>query len=651
MQVNVMEKIAVGSIKTTVANLKLNCERIVSCMNDSKKEGIECLFLPELCISGVNLKDLIYMPSFVDKCKEALLELQKSIPDSFILGVGLPLRSTLNITYNAYVIMNKDEILYIDLFDDSIAKNLFERINFIMSPLYERLSEKQRFKALSQIEIARCNVKSAKFEIDSKIHIAKRGDIIINILNKEVKLSLFGSRLNKCKGGDLVISPCTSYYSTSLKNVREYVQKSILNTYENVFSCNILGNENGNLIYDGLLTISKSGKTIHRNNLFSFKDYNFIHIKSEDNLQALSTYQIHTKAIALGLFDYMIKTRADGFALSLSGGADSALCATLVILSHVYALDELKQDYFALMKKLNINLDASLYKEDTNAFEYIKTYVAPKILVCAYQATNSSGSETYNIASTLAKELNCEFHNFNIANIVDSYTNLIKESLPNIEINWQTQDLALQNIQARTRLPSVWMLANIKNRLLITTSNMSEGIVGYCTMDGDTAGSLCPIGGLPKSYLLKLIEELATLGATLLSNTRCKIESLLPLVTKAPTAELRPTGEQTDEGDLMPYQLLDTIKTYVYDRHLPPVDVYNEIRELAQFTDIPNTKLKAYIKKFFVMCQRAQWKRERLAPAFYIFSRTDYSLSVLSSSFDDLIKDLDNFFVIDDIKD
>ena len=66
------------------------------------------------------------------------------------------------------------------------------------------------------------------------------------------------------------------------------------------------------------------------------------------------------------------------------------------------------------------------------------------------------------------------------------------------ELTWQTDDLALQNIQARVRAPGIWLLANVQNCLLLTTSNRSEASVGYCTMDGDTAGSISPIAGVDK---------------------------------------------------------------------------------------------------------------------------------------------------------
>ena len=45
-------------------------------------------------------------------------------------------------------------------------------------------------------------------------------------------------------------------------------------------------------------------------------------------------------------------------------------------------------------------------------------------------------------------------------------------------LTWEQDDIAMQNIQARARSPIIWMLANIKNALLLTTSNRSEGDVG-----------------------------------------------------------------------------------------------------------------------------------------------------------------------------
>ena len=71
-------------------------------------------------------------------------------------------------------------------------------------------------------------------------------------------------------------------------------------------------------------------------------------------------------------------------------------------------------------------------------------------------------------------------------------------------LDWETDDLALQNVQARARGPSVWLVANLTGALLLTTSNRSEAAVGYATMDGDTCGGLAPIAGADKSFLARV---------------------------------------------------------------------------------------------------------------------------------------------------
>ena len=77
------------------------------------------------------------------------------------------------------------------------------------------------------------------------------------------------------------------------------------------------------------------------------------------------------------------------------------------------------------------------------------------------------------------------------------------EEITQINLNWDEHDIALQNIQARLRSPGAWMLANLKNAILLCTSNRSEASLGYATMDGDTSGGLAPIGGIDKHFLIE----------------------------------------------------------------------------------------------------------------------------------------------------
>src|SRR5690606_28750287 len=122
---------------------------------------------------------------------------------------------------------------------------------------------------------------------------------------------------------------------------------------------------------------------------------------------------------------------------------------------------------------------------------------------------------------------------------------------------WEQDDVALQNVQARVRSPSVWVLANVKGALLLSASNRSEAAVGYATMDGDTSGGLAPLAGIDKAFLLRWLGWLQEHGPAGLG----PIPALAAITRLEPTAELRPPASgQTDEADLMPYEVLDVIE-------------------------------------------------------------------------------------------
>jgi NAD+ synthase (glutamine-hydrolysing) len=180
------------------------------------------------------------------------------------------------------------------------------------------------------------------------------------------------------------------------------------------------------------------------------------------------------------------------------------------------------------------------------------------------------------------------------------------------QLDWQSDDIALQNIQARTRAPSVWLLANIFGALLLSTSNRSEAAVGYATMDGDTAGGLSPIAGIDKNYLRKWLVWMEKQGPAGLG----PIPALSAVNVQAPTAELRPAAEQqTDEGDLMPYDLLDAIERAAIRDKRGPLEVYELMHAL--FPQYDDVALVAWIERFFRLFTRNQWKRERYAPSFH----------------------------------
>jgi NAD+ synthase (glutamine-hydrolysing) len=180
-------------------------------------------------------------------------------------------------------------------------------------------------------------------------------------------------------------------------------------------------------------------------------------------------------------------------------------------------------------------------------------------------------------------------------------------------LEWKNDDIALQNIQARARAPGVWMLANVTKALLLSTSNRSEAAVGYATMDGDTAGGLSPIAGIDKAFLRRWLRWLETVGPFGLG----PIPELSAVNVQAPTAELQPPDHaQTDEKDLMPYDLLDAIERAAIRDKRSPHEAYLLMR--AQFPGYEPADLVAWLERFFRLWSKNQWKRERYAPSFHV---------------------------------
>jgi NAD+ synthase (glutamine-hydrolysing) len=157
------------------------------------------------------------------------------------------------------------------------------------------------------------------------------------------------------------------------------------------------------------------------------------------------------------------------------------------------------------------------------------------------------------------------------------------------------------------------MLANIQNKILITTSNRSEAAVGYATMDGDTAGGLAPIAGIDKAFLRRWLlwaEKSCLLGLG-------PVTELALVNVQAPTAELRPKGAaQTDETDLMPYDLLARIERLFIRDRLGPSDILATV--VADFPQYDLATLQSWVDKFFRLWAVNQWKRERYAPGFHL---------------------------------
>ena len=157
------------------------------------------------------------------------------------------------------------------------------------------------------------------------------------------------------------------------------------------------------------------------------------------------------------------------------------------------------------------------------------------------------------------------------------------------------------------------MLANIENKLLLSTSNRSEAAVGYATMDGDTSGGLAPISGVDKATLRSWLQWVRDKGPTGVG----PISGVAAVTALEPTAELRPPEHgQTDEDDLMPYSVLDCIERAAIRDKRSPAECEPIVADA--FPESSVEQRRAWIRRFFQLWSRNQWKRERYAPGIHV---------------------------------
>lgn len=385
-------------------------------------------------------------------------------------------------------------------------------------------------------------------------------------------------------------------------------------------------------------------------------------------------FEEFSRAASLGILDYAVKSRARGLTLSLSGGADSAAVALLVRLGVKFGWRQLgpegffdwltrfrsEDEKFAAfpefreiatefddkLERLGIELAEKAENEgglDPEAFDAAfetalealndeaERKIVGVLLTTAYQSTRNSGETTRRAAREIATFCGAKFYEFDVDPLVEGYKKLVADATGK-PFSWATDDATLQNVQARTRGPSVWLLANREGRLLLSTGNRSEVACGYATMDGDTCGGLAPIGGVDKAFIREWLRWLETTGVALDCDDdgapiRFKVPAARFINEQQPTAELRPAeAKQTDEADLMPYSILNLIeRALIRDRldlETAARRVADEARELE--IDVDEKTLSAWLVKFCRYWTRSQWKRGRYAFAFRL---DDYDLS------------------------
>ncbi len=616
-------KIAGAALNQTPLNWENNINNIIDAITKSRKKGVKILCLPELSITGYGCEDLFLSSWLPEKAWGKLIAILPYCNDMAVT-IGLPILHKKKL-YNCAAVIIDGKITGIT------AKQFLANDGVHYEPRW--FTPWQRDE---QILLHRSGYDIPFGDVIHNIYGIKTGfEICEDAWMKNRPANNFPAR-----DVELILNPSASHFAFGKSKLRENL---VIDSSKKFGVCylyvNLLGNETGRMIYDGEIVMAGHGRLLKYNHKLSFKNVNLttievdFHDKCKDVRQITipeeNKNDIFVRAEALALFDYLRKSHNKGFVLSLSGGADSTTCAVLVAEMVRRSIKELGLN--EMIEKINavdlVNGVAALPETEQAKF------ITNKLLTCAYQGTVNSSKETFRSAELFTKDIGASFFHWLIDDEVQAYSSKIEKVLGR-QLDWKTDDIAMQNIQSRSRAPIIWMLANIKNSLLLVTSNRSEGSLGYATMDGDTSGSIAPIAAVDKFFLLNWLKW---------AESNLGYKSLKHVNSLQPTAELRPPEKsQTDETDLMPYKIITEIEKLAIRDHKPPIEVFQILnkKELESLQ-----LLKEHIKKFFVLWSRNQWKRERTAPAFHLDDfnvdpRTWCRFPILSGSFKEELDEL-----------
>ncbi len=244
------------------------------------------------------------------------------------------------------------------------------------------------------------------------------------------------------------------------------------------------------------------------------------------------------RAIALGLFDYLRKSRSQGFVVSISGGADSAAVACLVAMAIELAVAELGAGGLSQQARLH---RAGCSRRPARA-ELVR-----QLLTCVYQATRNSSTDHARGGPRRGRRRwgRSSWSSTSMRWCSSYVQHRLRRDRPRARPGRPTTS------RCRTSRPACARRAcgcwpTCAARCCCRPATAREAAVGYATMDGDTCGGLSPIAGIDKAFLRALA---AVAGGRRARRACDRCPRWPPSTRQPPTAELRPPGAgQTDEA-------------------------------------------------------------------------------------------------------
>lgn len=439
-------RVTIGQINTTNGDYDGNIARILSAIEQAKKEKSDLIVFPEITVQGYTSFDW-FLDS--DVVRSALDPLNRIIP------------ATEGLTAIVGTVRPSDQPTGRKLFNSAAVIRNQKLLGFAdktLLPEYDVFDDPRYFEPGRERHLFDVN--------DTKLGIAVCEDFWNDktFWRQRLYPNDPAQELIEMHPG-LLVSINASPFNKGKMGVRcEMVSHRAKSANLPIIFVNLVGGNDG-VIFDGASIIADaSGKIIMQAPPFEeFVDTVDLDCGIPDS-RCLPGDDMDTvrSALVLGIRDYARKNNFKRAVLGLSGGIDSALVAALAA--------------------------EAIGGENVLAVTMPSPYSSRGSVDDSLELARRLGVQS------LEKPIGDAFH-------------ILREELdlPEPDVNNKSAaERAVENLQSRLRGNILMTISNAENRLLLSTGNKSELALGYCTLYGDTNGGLAVIGDVLKTEVYKL---------------------------------------------------------------------------------------------------------------------------------------------------
>jgi len=545
----------IAQVNPVIGDLVGNSDRLLLAVQKLAAQDVQLVVTPELSICGYPPRDLLMNHQFVRDMETAIADLAKELPPEIAVLVG-----TVSVNPNANQSGGKPLFNSAALLQGGEVKQIFHKR---LLPTYDVFDEDRYFEVGNGSQVFTLTLKDGE---SLRVGVTICEDIW-NDENFWGKRSYADDPVAELvqKDVDLLVNLSASPYAVGKQSLRESMlsHSAIVHNLPLLYANQVGANDD--LIFDGRsMAFSRNGKMTLRGKSFE-EDLLIINFEELELNQTSVRYESDDAeifaALVLGVHDYARKCRFRQVVIGLSGGIDSALVAAIAT--------------------------EAIGKENVLGVLMPSPYSSTHSITDAIALANNLGISTQTIP-------------------IQPMMSAFETSLENLFIGKES-DVTEENLQSRIRGSLLMAISNKFGHLLLSTGNKSEVSVGYCTLYGDMNGGLAAIADVPKTRVFSICEWLNRTNSPL--SIKEEVSEVIPIhiITKLPSAELRP--DQLDQDSLPPYDILDDILHKLINQHLSTSEI------VASGHD------KAIVDRVVRLVKIAEFKRRQAAPVLKISDR------------------------------